>query len=99
VQADCSSLFIPNVFTPNNDGKNDVFEVIARGVKDYHLQIFNRWGNIVFETTNPNAVWTGGKNGYYVPDGTYVWIVYAIDYNNKPLLGNGTASGHITVLR
>jgi gliding motility-associated-like protein len=99
VQADCSSLFIPNVFTPNNDGKNDVFEVIARGVKDYHLQIFNRWGNIVFETTNPNAVWTGGKNGYYVPDGTYVWIVYAIDYNNKPLLGNGTASGHVTVLR
>ncbi len=99
VEANCSSLFIPNVFTPNGDGKNDVFEVIARGVKDYHLQIFNRWGDIVFETTDPDDVWTGGKNGYYVPDGTYIWIVYAIDYNNKPLLGDGSGSGNVTVLR
>ena len=50
VEADCVSIFIPNVFTPNNDGINDVFRVKIRGVKEYHLQIFNRWGAIVFES-------------------------------------------------
>ncbi len=99
VEADCVSIFIPNVFTPNNDGFNDVFRVILRGAKEYHLQIFNRWGDIVFESNNPNEPWTGGKNGYFVPDGTYLWIIHALDATNQPLLKQGNSSGTVTILR
>ncbi len=99
VEADCASIFIPNVFTPNGDGNNDVFRIITRGVKEYRLQIFNRWGHLLFETDDPEDVWTGGKGGYYVPDGTYMWMVYALDDNNEPLLQDGQSSGHVTVLR
>lgn len=98
VEADCTSLFIPNVFTPNGDGKNDYFEIQARGIKTFELKIFNRWGQLIFETDDPNKPWTGGKD-YYAPDGTYFWTVIALDQNNKPVLDEAHSHGTVTVLR
>ncbi|MFM9984890.1 MAG: gliding motility-associated C-terminal domain-containing protein [Flavobacteriales bacterium] len=99
VEVDCASVFIPNVITPNGDGKNDVFRVISRGVETYELKIFNRWGNLVFESTNPKDVWDGGVDEYYVSDGTYVWTLIALDFNQNPILGEGLSHGTVTVLR
>jgi gliding motility-associated-like protein len=99
VEADCASIFIPNVMTPNGDGKNDVFKVISRGVKTFELNIFNRWGNLLYSSTDPDDVWDGGMDGYYVADGTYVWTVVALDFQNKPILDEEHSSGTLTVLR
>ena len=54
-----SRVFTPNVFTPNNDGRNDTYSIIYNGEENYSLQIYNQWGAQVFKTTNKNEVWTG----------------------------------------
>lgn len=88
---DNDSLMIPNIVTPNNDGKNDVFKVKHRQLKSYHIEIFNRWGNKVYESDDPNEVWDPVKE----QDGVYYYIVVAegrfgTNYNKK---------GNITVMR
>jgi gliding motility-associated-like protein len=88
---DTDSLFVPNIVTPGNDGKNDVFRVKHKNLKTYHIDIFNRWGNKVYESDNPNEVWDPVKH----QDGVYYYVIVAqgttgINYNKK---------GNITVLR
>ncbi len=99
VEADCRSVYIPNIFTPNGDGVNDFFKVDVRGAKHYHLRIFNRWGEMLFESTDPNKVWNGGKQDYYAPDGVYFWTLELLDYQSQPMLGDGTSHGHVTLVR
>lgn len=73
-------FFLPNIFTPNNDGVNDLF--LAKGVYDFSLQIFNRWGNVVFKSDAPGTWWDGkSENGKDVPDGVYFYILNAADRN------------------
>jgi gliding motility-associated-like protein len=86
-----SVLIVPNVFTPNGDGKNDVFEFIFENLTELNCVIFNRWGKQVAEITAPDKSWDG-KNG---SDGTYFYILKAkglddVDYNLK---------GTITLIR
>ncbi len=77
-------IYVPNVFTPNNDGVNDVFHVTAGGLKTYNITIFNRWGEKVFEANSPNIDWTGNSQaGVEESDGTYYYILKATDYKNK----------------
>lgn len=99
LSGDCVTLYIPNSFTPDGDGINDVFKVIAHGIKDYQLTIYNRWGDAVFTTKDTEAVWTGGMFDYYVPDGIYIYHVKAIDFNNADVLDEQHTRGTITVLR
>lgn len=80
----CSEgLFVPNAFTPNNDGKNDFFNLKGKGIKQIrHLQIFSRWGDIIFERNNfqigdQNAAWDGKVNGSFAESGTYVYFIEA----------------------
>ncbi|MBI1286835.1 MAG: T9SS type B sorting domain-containing protein [Flavobacteriales bacterium] len=69
-------MIIPNVFTPNGDGWNDVFDVRTSAVGDYKLQIYNRWGNIVFENTSPLISWDGTTSaGVQAPAGTYFYVI------------------------
>jgi gliding motility-associated-like protein len=69
-------LEVPNLFTPNNDGVNDLFvPIISKGMVSMNTIIFNRWGSKVFETKNLMIEW----NGQDVSDGTYFWIVYYTD--------------------
>src|SRR5438874_7649950 len=56
-------LFIPNAFTPNNDGINDYFGVNGEGLQNFHILIYNRWGQVIFESTNPHATWDGTFKG------------------------------------
>ena len=66
-------IYIPNAFTPNNDGINDAFKVVISEVTRYELDIFNRWGELVFHSEDPDEVWIGNVNGgeYYAPAGMY----------------------------
>ncbi|HOS48836.1 MAG TPA: gliding motility-associated C-terminal domain-containing protein, partial [Bacteroidia bacterium] len=48
------SFYIPNTFTPNGDGLNDTFGIAGEALKEFRMQIFNRWGQLVFESGNPN---------------------------------------------
>lgn len=74
---DLLNVYIPNSFTPNGDGVNEVFFVEGSDIDPnrFDLMIFDRWGEMVFETTDPTQVWNGSfQNGqYYCPDGMYVW--------------------------
>jgi gliding motility-associated-like protein len=69
--------YLPNSFTPNNDGLNDVIMMVGTDIDEtqFKLEIFNRWGQIVFSTTDPETSWTGNAfNGdYYCPEGAYNW--------------------------
>lgn len=66
-------IYIPNAFTPNNDGINDAFKVVISEVTRYELDIFNRWGELVFHSEDPDEVWIGNVNGgeHYAPAGMY----------------------------
>jgi gliding motility-associated-like protein len=99
ITSDCVSIFIPNSMTPDGDGINDVFKVEARGVKYYEFIIFNRWGDVVFYSNDPDDVWTGGKTDYYVPDGVYIYQITALDAFNRSLIDKEHARGTITIFR
>jgi gliding motility-associated-like protein len=74
------SLFVPSSFTPNNDGINDRFQIYAEGVVEYRLMIFDRWGGLVFETTDLEESWNGqGKSdeNFYAGNDSYVYHVRA----------------------
>ncbi len=65
------NVYIPNAFTPNEDGLNDVFFPVMRGVKRYELQIFNRWGELIFVSDDPKVKWDGTLKGEPCQQGVY----------------------------
>jgi len=74
-------LNMPNAFTPNGDGRNDVFRVPPSTTLDFrHFSIYNRMGERVFMTDHPNAGWDGVCNGRQQPAGTYVWVLEYRDW-------------------
>jgi gliding motility-associated-like protein len=76
------TLFIPNSFTPNNDGINDVWFPVFDQLDEIKIAVFDRWGKMVFEGTKLDFVWTGNISGgeYYAPNGVYA---YKILYKSK----------------
>jgi gliding motility-associated-like protein len=69
---------LPNAFTPNNDGKNDCFGATHWGnVTNFDLRIFNRWGQMVFQTNDPKKCWDGSYNSVQLETGGYVFKVTA----------------------
>jgi gliding motility-associated-like protein len=86
----------PNVFTPNGDGKNDYFTIIASGIEEFSIEIFNRWGAIVYKETSPYINWAGKTTaGVDVPIGTYFYILKAKGIDGK----NYDDKGFITLIR
>ena len=93
VVEDGLSLEIPNVFTPNNDGANDVFTIKSTGVKEISLQIFNRWGSKLYEFTGAKASWDGlAPNSSKVPEGTYFFFVKATGFDGQEIEKHGTVN-------
>jgi gliding motility-associated-like protein len=85
-------LNMPNAFTPNGDGRNDVFRVPPSTTLDIrHFSIYNRMGERVFMTDHPNAGWDGVFNGRQQPAGTYVWVLEYRDWlSGKTEMRTGT---------
>ena len=73
-----SYLAVPNVFTPNGDGKNDEFRVTYRSLRDFHIWVYNRWGKLVYESTDPAKGWDGNINGRPAAEGAYFYVVRAM---------------------
>jgi len=77
-----STLYVPNSFTPNGNGINDVFYVPYTNIKEFHIHIFNRWGNLLFEANDIHSVWDGKYKGELVEEGVYIYSIEAIGEDN-----------------
>lgn len=90
-------LYVPNAFTPNNDGINDVFRVNGNGIMRYNIKIFNRWGEKVFESDDIDEVWDGSHVGgeYYVPNAIYTYVIEVKGFDTDAF----ERVGHISVMR
>ncbi|MFK8037168.1 MAG: PKD domain-containing protein [Crocinitomicaceae bacterium] len=89
--------FAPNIFTPDGDGYNDDWRVFITGIEiyDFHLTIYNRWGELVFESYDPEGVWDG-KYGGDIIKGNYVWLIDTKDLEND---NRYTFNGSIIISR
>ena len=67
------AIFVPNVFSPDGDNTNDTFQVMGRGLDHITIEIYNRWGQLVFEAPHLNEAWDGTFRGQPCPIGTYVY--------------------------
>jgi len=85
-------LYIPNAFTPDGNGRNDVFRVLGGQLKDFELKIFNRWGQIVFQTSDRSRGWDGMFAGKPQPTGTYVYLVRATLPDGTKVVRKGTVT-------
>jgi gliding motility-associated-like protein len=85
------NVFVPNAFSPNNDGVNDnlvPYFPLGVSVQEFSMSIFDRWGNILFQTNDINSTWDGYWNGKLMPEGVYI---YYLEVSYVDDLGPGTA--------
>jgi gliding motility-associated-like protein len=83
-------LFIPNSFTPNNDGLNDTFQAKGLFIDQYSMEIYNQWGELVFHTAELEQGWDGVYKGTLSPEDTYVYRIQATDTKGRVSVKNGT---------
>jgi len=87
------NIYVPRVFTPNNDGTNDILRPILVGIAQFHyFSIYNRWGNLIFTTQDASQGWDGTFRGVPQPVETYLWIAEGIDTNGKKIVQRGMVS-------
>lgn len=91
IVTDIFTILVPNVFTPNGDGSNDVFLIKSTFIDELNVKIFNRWGNQLFEIKSPSDSWNGGDSS----DGTYFYALKAKGKDGEVLEKTGT----ITLIR
>lgn len=90
-----TAVYIPNIFSPNSDGNNDVFLVRSENIETIHLAVYNRWGEKVFESQNPNEGWDGNYKGKPCSPDVYV-------YHATIMFEDGTETsrkGNVTLVR
>ncbi|MFB6257576.1 MAG: T9SS type B sorting domain-containing protein, partial [Flavobacteriales bacterium] len=91
-------LYVPNAFTPDGDGINDVFRPKGEGIAEekYRFQIYDRWGKLIFQTKDPREGWDGTINGEEAKNDVYVWKLSLRDaYSGRTY----EESGHVTLIR
>ena len=91
-------VYVPNSFSPNNDGDNEIFIPVISGNRaaSYELLIFNRWGEIIFRSTEAQVGWDGTRKGKASPEGVYIWKLSVgglLDLNVKDY------QGHVVLIR
>jgi gliding motility-associated-like protein len=97
-----SSLWVPNSFTPNGDGVNDVFMAVGNNIVELEMLIFDRWGNQLFQSDDPSIGWDGTYQGTLVQDDVYVWRIRyrLLDEEDYSVEGpRKEEMGHVTVVR
>lgn len=89
-----ATAYVPNSFSPNNDGRNDLFGPIGHAMPPYTITIFNRWGNKMYSDSGSDKFWNGKYNGEPAPVGVYVYVISF----NDPMLSK-TYKGQVTLIR
>jgi gliding motility-associated-like protein len=91
------SLYFPDAFTPNGDGINDAFQAKGVGILEFYMQIFDRWGHVVFTATKFTDSWDGRKTDdpESVKQDVYTWKAQVLDINHK----KHELVGHVTLVR
>ena len=89
------TFYIPDAFTPNGDGKNDIFQPKFRGYVSIDAYIFNRWGQLLYHWNTLNGGWDGTFQGSYVQQDVYVYMIKATSYTNSVL----QKTGSVTLIR
>ena len=92
---------MPNAFTPDNDGLNDIFIPSIGGgvaIEDYYFTIWDRWGDLVFESATPGEAWDGSYNDgqYYTQNDVYIWMLEVKSLETGEIV---KLRGHVTLLR
>jgi gliding motility-associated-like protein len=101
IVCDKSQLFIPNTFTPNNDGENDIFYPRGVGLKSISsFRVYNRWGELVFEKrgtqlNDPSGGWDGTYKGKQLNPDVFVWVIEGICDTGDPV----NTKGDINLIR
>ena len=98
---DCGCYpYIPNAFTPNNDGNNDIFRIYSNcQIDNYRLTIYDRWGSLLFQSNDIGEGWNGEFQGNILPNGVYVYVLEYSASRENSTLENRQASGSITIIR
>ena len=92
-----SQVYVPNAFSPNGDGRNDVFAVLSQDtLYNYHLRIYNCYGELIFESQDQNEPWLGG-NEYYAMSSRYIYLLTWLE--TEPTLVEMKVKGCVTLLR
>lgn len=93
----CYRIYVPNSFTPNGDGLNDVFSFKGFNIYEPEMEIYNRWGAVVCRLNSPNQVWTGSyfNGGYYCEIGVYSWRIH---YRDDKGIGH-VETGHVSLIK
>lgn len=89
-------VYIPNAFTPDGDGVNDAFGVEESGIDDFSMEIFNRWGELIYQTDNIQNKWNGEINGEKCKQDAYVYVVKAKGVDD---IAYTTFRGSVSLLR
>ena len=89
---DCKCfVYIPNAFTPNNDGRNDEFKVeYDCFFTSFDIKIFDRWGQVIHHSSNPDEMWDGYINGEEAKIGVYAYRIEYLSYGREPIYRSGT---------
>ena len=86
------SLYIPDAFTPNGDGINDTFGIAGEAIKNFSMRIYNRWGELLFESDDASKQWDGNYQGKKVPQGVYVYQLSAQAATGERAAKKGTVT-------
>ncbi|MDB4285791.1 gliding motility-associated C-terminal domain-containing protein [bacterium] len=85
-------IYFPNAFTPNGDSKNDEFFIPSGAMQTVNINIFDRWGALVYASSNPEFRWDGTKNGQNLPEGVYTFHVRATTFAGEVIERGGTVT-------
>lgn len=97
VEVPCEiGISLPDIFTPNGDGSNDKIKPIVPGIHKFSFfRVYNRWGNLVFESTDPDAAWDGSYKGEMQPQDSYSYVIEGYNFRSELIRKQGT----ITLVR
>ena len=87
-----TNLFIPNTFTPNGDDHNELFLILGNNFKTFNIQIFNRWGELMFISESSDKSWDGTFDNKKVQEGAYYYNVKVLGNDNIIVELSGTVS-------
>ena len=86
-----ADIYVPTAFTPNSDGLNDLLHPVLMGIKEFRFfRVYNRWGQLLFQTNRSNTGWDGRLNGTHQPTGVVVWVAEGVGADNKVYTRKGT---------